>query len=862
MRKPHHSPKTLVLLAALLSLSPAFAQNNIFNSAETQWRALFIARDTPRQPIGGPTPDWAPPSANLPPGWETLDFNDRDWVGFNLPLPEGSDVWGRGGNNIGHVAARGLFAVEDPARAGSLRLTLAYRGGVVVYLNGVEIARQHLTEGDDVANLLSESYGKEAWFANHDDSRPIERNNAHQHADWLREHRLRHLRDLELPAPLLRPGLNVLAVLVNSAPNPLDHTGRFQFHGQGLGWPRIRNGAFLPVGLVEAELTASGGGVVAPHLQHPEGVRVWPASPLTDITPESFPRPGDEQGALRLVGPRGGQASAPIIASSRTAIPAPRVQVTALQGDNGSIPAQQIRLLHASRVHRDETGARDGFKSETYSVLGGNPGPAAPHQPVWVLVDIPADATPGAYQGTVRVEAAGVTRDVPVELQVGGYRLPNNREFVTYVGMLHQAENAAFRYGHDLWSDAHFARLGQVFDMLAGVGNKKVFLPMTRPGKLGTRETIVRWVDRGDGRLEPDFTHLERYLRLYDQRVGPPRVLALSLWSVSFRNQELHVTKQNPDGSTESVRAPWYADEGGVEFWKPVLDRTREIVRDLGWPEHVVLIASAHDRKPEPEAVEALKEIAPGIKWSLFSHARGYNAPRDSTEWNFRGMDVGFHEEPWGARHRNQRGNGTIGGWDHVFPQSSAARAFFSCMSDRNDRTAAAYRHLATGHVAGGHGGGLGNRTFWGFSRFQFDYWPVPRTGGDGFHRMLSGQGYTNLMRNPEFLLAPGAEGPQPTVAYQQIREGLQETEARLLIELALAHPEPRARLGSELERRCVAVLRDDVDLHRAASAHWFAAPGLPWREHARDLFDVAGAVQQALGTHTLHHLAPIHQEP
>lgn len=633
-----------LFLAAVFVAIPAYTGSIVLDTEGTEWRTMIISRSTPRQPIGSPTPDWGRPSVNLPAQWQDVDFNDRDWVRFPLPIPEGSDEWGRGGSNVGHIAVRAPFLVENPARAGALRLSLAYRGGVVVYLNGVEIARQHLPEGDDVQNLLAEPYGKEAWFVDNDDDKPIVRNNAHQHADWLREHRLRHVRGLVLPAEHLRPGLNVLSVLVNSTSNPLHHTGRFQYDGQGVNWPRLRNGAFLPVGLVEAQLTADGSGVTAPKAEHPAGILVWAASPLHDITPDSFPTLGDEEATLRLIGPRGGQASAPIVVSSSgTPIPAPRVRVSPLHGETVNIPAENIRLLYASRTHRDDIGADDGFVSDTYSVLGANPGPDAPHHPVWVLVDIPDDLPPGTYRGGARVEISGITRDIHIELQAGGYRLPDNREFVTYVGMLHQAENSAFRYGHELWSDAHFDRLGQVFDLLAGVGNKKLFLPMTRPGKLGTRETIVRWVDRGDGTLQPDFTHLERYLRLYDQRVGPPRVLGLSLWSVAIRNQELHVTKQNPDGSTGSMRAPWYADEGGVDFWKPVVDRTREIVRDLGWPEHVVLIASAHDRKPEPEAVEALREIAPGVKWTLFSHARGYNAPRDSAEWNFRGMDVGFH---------------------------------------------------------------------------------------------------------------------------------------------------------------------------------------------------------------------------
>jgi hypothetical protein len=39
------------------------------------------------------------------------------------------------------------FGVSDPAKVSGLSLTLAYRGGVVVCLNGKEIWRSHLPAG-------------------------------------------------------------------------------------------------------------------------------------------------------------------------------------------------------------------------------------------------------------------------------------------------------------------------------------------------------------------------------------------------------------------------------------------------------------------------------------------------------------------------------------------------------------------------------------------------------------------------------------------------------------------------------------------------------------------------------------------
>ena len=42
----------------------------------------------------------------------------------------------------------GRFLVKEPERVEDLKLSLRYRGGAIVYLNGEEIARQHLPRGN------------------------------------------------------------------------------------------------------------------------------------------------------------------------------------------------------------------------------------------------------------------------------------------------------------------------------------------------------------------------------------------------------------------------------------------------------------------------------------------------------------------------------------------------------------------------------------------------------------------------------------------------------------------------------------------------------------------------------------------
>jgi hypothetical protein len=105
--------------------------------------------------------------------------------------------------------------------------------------------------------------------------------------------------------------------------------------------------------------------------------------------------------------------------------------------------------------------------------------------------------------------------------------------------------------------------------------------------------------------------------------------------------------------------------------------------------------------------------------------------------------------------------------------------------------------------------------------------------------------------------LAPGPDGPVSTARFEMFREGLQECEARLVVERALADGAARARLGAALAERCGKMLEERkrardlaMDLARGYGYgegwRWFGASG--WEQRTHDLFTCAGAVERALG--------------
>lgn len=58
---------------------------------------------------------------------------------------------------------RGTFWVDTPSLAEGMKLSITYRGSIVVYLNGREIARGHMPEGAVSFDTPAIDYPSEAF---------------------------------------------------------------------------------------------------------------------------------------------------------------------------------------------------------------------------------------------------------------------------------------------------------------------------------------------------------------------------------------------------------------------------------------------------------------------------------------------------------------------------------------------------------------------------------------------------------------------------------------------------------------------------------------------------------------------------
>jgi len=189
-------------------------------TADTPWRVFLVCKSQDRHRKEPVTYTASPPGR-----WMQPDFDDSGWGRYSSDLT--AVVGGYGYEQSSACALlclRTRFGVTDPARVRDLTLELEYRGGVVVYVNGQELARQHLPEGTLEVQTPAEQYPPDALVDEY--GNPLFRTERPAGENLQQyEKRIRKL-SVRVPAGVLRKGGNVLALQIHAAPDDKIRSGR------------------------------------------------------------------------------------------------------------------------------------------------------------------------------------------------------------------------------------------------------------------------------------------------------------------------------------------------------------------------------------------------------------------------------------------------------------------------------------------------------------------------------------------------------------------------------------------------------------------------------------------------------------
>jgi len=129
-----------------------------------------------------------------------------------------------------------------------------------------------------------------------------------------------------------------------------------------------------------------------------------------------------------------------------------------------------------------------------------------------------------------------------------------------------------------------------------------------------------------------------------------------------------------------------------------------------------------------------------------------------------------------------------------------------------------------------------------GVGRMGADYWD------DTYIKGMRKEGFLRAGMPNHFMLWPGPRGAEPSVRFMALREGYQETEARIFLEQALC----REALPAELARKVKDVLfehhRGTLFIPSMGSSPRHAELCRDWQERSRRLFGAAAEAAEVVG--------------
>ncbi len=797
-----------------------------------------------------------------PAGWTKVEFDDARWARrhfFSKYYNGELDARAGGGApnvNIRQISLRGKFTVTDPSAAKDLTLTMLFRGGAAAYVNGREIARAHLPK-DAKAGDPAEMYPQGAYLK--PDGKPW---------SWWDDrktigkecHPLRVRRMVKVPVPpaALRKGTNVLAVEIHAAPFPAAFT-------------RAKiNPRWSSAGLCELRLQTARGEVVVPNVVRPAGMQVWNADLAEEVGPRSYGDPHEPLKPIGLLAPRNGVATGRVIVSSDAPIAGLRATLAPLAGPGGrklDARAAKVRYGKLVRINRsalrddvllDEpaprvappplpqrdrwTPARHKARSDDGLPLEITPGA---YQPVAVTVEVPADAAPGRYRGTLTIAADGQKPvAVAVELTVADWRAPDPADFAFWFGLIQSPEGVALKYDVPLWSQAHLKLLDRSFALIARTGGKVLFIHLTAETEYGNRRSMVIWDKGPDGKLTADLTPVEKFVKAAAGHFKPTFV-PVCVWQWPDFGKAPLVTVRDPKtGKLENVSAPVNGSDEALAFWKPVLTGVKAILAKAALGDRM-LLATGSDRYPKPATVAMFHKILPDVGWEAHRHH-----PRGGQRMRGEGTNVPvkYISSVWGQWGNWDPSERRVRGWQYG---ADVSRTLWTWLDRRTYDPAGFTRFRVMCEQTL-----LADRR--GLGQIGADFWPAPPEKKGAFR---SGTLYSRFPRSANVgggnkgcttnqLFYPGSKGAVPTLRYQLIRENILECEARIFLEkLLVAVPCP---LPPALAAKCQEVLDERTRWHRIGFSQFTGDVNIfwaysGWAERAGKLFAAAGEAARAV---------------
>ncbi len=621
-------------------------------------------------------------------------------------------------------------------------------------------------------------------------------------------------------------------------------------------------------------------------LSRPKGVQIWTEDATRRLFSPEYLEAGAAPGIVRLVGARNGSYSAQVVVGTDKELSNVKVTVSELKNASGGTlpnnaikifgmipqPVSDISLLGEGRInsadsfefgggnnrHGDwsapKTRALNVFAPETLenknaattalgriqyfdwisNVLPARI-PANACRPYWLSVRIPADAAPGIYRASVRVEGPNFAASLPVELEILEWKIPDPRDFQTIVAIEQSPYGVAKQYRTPLWSEKHWELIEASLRQLSCVGNRCWNVPVLLETEFGNKDnSMIQWIRTKDGSLTFDYTKLDRYLDLIVKDCGTPRVISFVVMHGFPAAMEVKVLDETSGKDERLNVGPAVKDR--EKYWQPFAASLygHMVAKGLG---QAMYWGYPWDSDGDPSLKPLLRKVAPEVYWMCGSHDANVSVSNGMPD-----ISSPFYVgSPFGSRAFDGKVDANAAVFYKVVEN---IQSFLIEGESKKGWKGRDQILLCTPRVDCGAIVVNGTAMPWAFRIFPeraiyTGYQGTGRAGGDYWAKSYH-DGCKHNGGAPGFsimkTLWPGPDGAEPSGRFEAMIEGFQELEARIFVEQTL----DRGALSAEK----TLYVTEQLARHYKGTF----AGGQDWQARSKAMYQLATEVAALIG--------------
>ncbi len=249
-------------------------------------------------------------------------------------------------------------------------------------------------------------------------------------------------------------------------------------------------------------------------------------------------------------------------------------------------------------------------------------------RPVWISINIPADAPAGKYSSTVTITHRGFGKVcLPIELEVIGQQLASPSQWSYHLDLWQHPSAVARMAGVEMWSDEHFEAMRPVMSMLAEAGQKVITATLNRdPWRyqcFDDYEPMIYWTRYDNDHWEYDYTIFDKWVEFMislgiNKQINCYSMLPWGDCLLDFHDKRTSKSERNRVVS---------AVAGSAEFekmWGPFLVDFAAHLREKGWLNMTNI--AIDERAPEDmdEAARLIKKYAPELGFAIADNHNSY----------------------------------------------------------------------------------------------------------------------------------------------------------------------------------------------------------------------------------------------